>query len=87
VGLFFCSCAALLLRPEHDMHTTKRALPEPTANVINMSSLTKRERLLLDNVASPYGDPHKTLDRKIELLARLLNCTEEEATYELLHRL
>lgn len=52
-----------------------------------MSSLTKRERLLLDNVASPYGDPHETLDRKIELLARLLNCTEEEATYELLHRL
>ena len=86
MGLFFCSYAALLLRPEHDMHTTKRA-PEPTANVINMSSLTKRERLLLDNVASPYGDPHKTLDRKIELLARLLNCTEEEATHELLHRL
>lgn len=68
------------------MHTTKRT-PEPTANIINMSSLTKREQLLLDNVASPYGDPHKTLDRKIELLARLLNCTEEEATYELLHRL
>lgn len=61
--------------------------PQPSAEIFSMSSLTKRERLLLDNVASPYGDPHETLDRKIELLARLLNCTEEEATYELLHRL
>lgn len=68
------------------MHTTKRA-PEPTANVINMSSLTKREQLLLDNAISPWGDPHKTLQRKIEALARLLNCSEEDATYELLHRL
>lgn len=86
MGLSFCSCAALLLRPEHDMHTTKRA-PEPTANVINMSSLTKREQLLLDNAVSSWGDPHKALQRKIEALARLLNCTEEEATHELLHRL
>ena len=52
-----------------------------------MSSLTKREQLLLDNAVSSWGDPHKALQRKIEALARLLNCTEEEATYELLHRL
>lgn len=61
--------------------------PQPTADVINMSSLTKRERLILDNVASPYGEPSKTFDRKVEHLARILNCTEAEATFELLHRL
>jgi hypothetical protein len=60
---------------------------QPTADVINMSSLTKREQLLLDNAVSPWGDPHKALQRKIEALARLLNCSEEEATHELLHRL
>lgn len=52
-----------------------------------MSSLTKREQLILDNAASSWGDPHEALQRKIEALARLLNCTEEEATHELLHRL
>lgn len=52
-----------------------------------MSSLTKREQLMLDNAVSPWGDPHKALQRKIEALARLLNCSEEEATHELLHRL
>lgn len=60
---------------------------QPTADVINMSSLTKREQLMLDNAISPWGDPHKALQRKIEALARLLDCTEEEATHELLHRL
>lgn len=60
---------------------------QPTADVINMSSLTKREQLMLDNAVSPWGDPHKALQRKIEALARLLNCSEEDATYELLHRL
>ena len=60
---------------------------QPTAGVINMSSLTKREQLMLDNAVSPWGDPHEALQRKIEALARLLNCSEEDATYELLHRL
>jgi hypothetical protein len=61
--------------------------PQPTADVINMSSLTKRERLMLENAISPYGEPSKTFDKKVERLARILNCTEEEATHELLHRL
>lgn len=64
-----------------------RKPPQPSAEVFNMSSLTKREQLMLDNAVSPWGDPHKALQRKIEALARLLNCTEEEATHELLHRL
>ena len=68
------------------MHiSTKR--PPPTADVVNMSSLTKRERLMLENAVSPYGEPSKTFDKKVEHLARILNCTEEEATHELLHRL
>lgn len=61
--------------------------PQPTADVVNMSSLTKRERLMLENAVSPYGEPSKTFDKKVEHLARILNCSEEEATFELLHRL
>ena len=61
--------------------------PQPSAEVFNMSSLTKREQLLLDNAISPWGDPHKAPQHKIEALARWLNCTDEEATHELPHRL
>lgn len=59
----------------------------PQTEVLTMSSLTKRETRLLENVISPYGNPSKVFDKKVEHLAHLLNCTEEEATYELLHRL
>lgn len=62
-------------------------IPVPDTQVIPMSSLTQSERLRLENIISPYGNPAQVLDRKIENLARLLNCTEEEATHILLHNL
>lgn len=68
------------------MRTTTKPQP-PTAEVINMSSLTKRERLMLENAISPYGQPDKVLDRKIERLAEMLNCSEEEAEHVFFNRL
>ena len=67
--------------------TPVRRLPVPDTAVVSMSSLTKSERRIFDNVVSPYGNPAQVLDRKIEHLARILNCTEEEATSILLHNL
>lgn len=62
-------------------------IPAPDATVLNFSSLTKREQLKLAHASSSMHDPSKVFDRKVEFLAELLNCTEAEATYELLHRL
>lgn len=70
------------------MQTTPvRRIPVPDTEVVSMSSLTRSERRIFDNVVSPYGNPSQVLDRKIKHLARLLNCTEEEATSILLHNL
>ncbi len=51
----------------------------PIANIINMSSLTKHEQFILDNAAATNSDPSELLDRKIEHLTEILDCSEEEA--------
>lgn len=66
---------------------TFRRIPTPDTAVVPMSHLTKRERLTLDNAVSPYGNPEQVFNRKVTALAHLLNCTEDEATYVLLHNL
>ena len=58
-----------------------------TVELIPMSSLTRREQLQLDNAVSHYGNPADVFDRKVAHLARLLDCTESEATAVLLHNL
>lgn len=59
----------------------------PETEVIPMSSLTKTERLRLDNVVSHYGNPSEVFDRKVRALSHILHCTEEEATQIILHNL
>lgn len=54
---------------------------------VSLSMLTKNERALIESVKSSYGDPLRTLERKIRHLAAILDCTEEEATHALLHTL
>lgn len=67
--------------------TPVRRLPAPDTSIVSMSSLTKRERLTLENAVSPYGNPEQVFNRKVTALAHLLNCTEEEATSIILHSL
>lgn len=59
----------------------------PETEVVSMSSLTKTERLRLENVVSSYGNPSDVFDKKVRHLSHILNCTEEEATHILLHNL
>lgn len=54
---------------------------------LSMSLLSKNEQRVVESVRSTYGNPEKTLERKIIALARLLDCTEEEATHLFLHQL
>jgi hypothetical protein len=67
--------------------TKPKPKPKPTVDLVHMSSLTRKEQLYLDNAVSPYGQPEKVFNRKVEALASLLNCTEAEATHILLHNL
>lgn len=64
-----------------------RAHDQALSPEVSVSSLTKHERLMVEGVESHYGNPEKVLQRKILHLARLLNCTEEEATAYFLHSL
>lgn len=65
-----------------------RKIPVPqTVELIPMSSLTRREQLQLENAVSHYGNPSEVFDRKVAHLARILDCTESEATAVLLHNL
>lgn len=65
---------------------TKPTKTEPDTEV-PISLLTKNEQHLVESVRSSYGDPLRTLERKIRHLANVLNCTEEEATHAFLHNL
>lgn len=85
LGLFFLFCVVVLDCINGAI--TMATLPTPEVTLIPMSALTKSERFRFENIPSPYGNPAKALERKIEHLARLLNCTEEEATHILLHNL
>ena len=62
-----------------------RRLPVATTEILSVSQLTKSERQMYEDIVSPYGNPAQVLERKIKHLARLLNCSEEEATHQLLH--
>jgi hypothetical protein len=64
-------------------------MPDPTALVelIPFSALTRQQAQRLENAVSRYGNPERVFQRKVEALAQLLDCTEEEATHVLLHSL
>jgi hypothetical protein len=62
-------------------------LRAPQTSLINLSDLTKRERIQVDAVYEAADDPAVILERKIEHLAELLDCTEAEATRILLSKL
>lgn len=59
---------------------------KPTFEVINLSSLTKREQLTYDNHTID-NNPSDLFDRKVEALAELLECSEAEATQIILKNL
>ena len=65
---------------------SKQPIPSPDVNVISMSSLTRQERLTLEN-HTDLSTPAELFDRKVEALAELLDCSEAEATHILLHKL
>lgn len=73
------------------IHRHNRALTlsndKTTDVLIPLADLTKTERLVHENAAADWGDPAEILERKIRHLARILNCTEEEATHYFLHKL
>lgn len=66
---------------------TKPTKPTKPDLEVPISLLTKNEQYLVESVKASYGDPLRTLERKIRHLANVLNCTEEEATHAFLHNL
>jgi hypothetical protein len=57
-------------------------------NEVSLSLLTKHDKFFVEQVPAPYNArPEVILERKIRHLARLLNCTEEEATHHFFHNL
>ena len=69
----------------HTLIKPKRFIP-PTI-IVSDQALNRKEQRIHDTTASSWGNPARTLERKIEHLARVLNCTEEEATHLFLHNL
>lgn len=63
----------------------KRFVP-PTI-IVSDQALGRKEQRILESTTSAWGNPARELERKIEHLARVLNCTEEEATHLFLHNL
>jgi hypothetical protein len=55
--------------------------------IVSDQALSRKEQRIHDTTASSWGNPARSLERKIEHLARVLNCTEEEATHLFLHNL
>lgn len=69
----------------HTLIKPKRFIP-PTI-IVSDQALSRKEQRTLDSATSSWGNPQRILERKIEHLARVLNCTEEEATHLFLHNL
>ena len=69
-------------------HFAQKPTPaDPDVRVLNMSDLTKTERYRLEQAVAPRSDPAVVLERKIQMLARLLDCDEASATETFLHLL
>lgn len=61
---------------------------QPPPIEVSDQGLNRRDQRAYDaNITSNYGNPAHILERKIEHLAKMLDCTEEEATQLFLHNL
>lgn len=59
---------------------------QPPPIEVSDQGLNRRDQRAYDaNITSNYGNPARILERKIEHLAKMLDCTEEEATQLFLH--
>lgn len=56
----------------------------PPAVLLSLNDMSQHKR---DSLPSTWGNPERELIKKINHLAQLLNCTEEEATHHFLHHL
>ena len=59
----------------------------PPTIIVSDQGLSRKEQITHDSTPSPFGNPQHVLERKIEHLARVLGCSEDEATHIFLHNL
>jgi hypothetical protein len=64
-----------------------RRVRQETVDAAEPMFVSYEQAKQIDSIPAQWGDPLRTLERKIRRLAEMLNCTEEEATQVFLHRL